>query len=135
MLAKYENTVNNSHLSYVQVVKILLYLQYTLEMAKQTYGCNVIEVALAHRAVCKALLVLQNFEEHKYHYHATEALKMARSILPSQHPMLYLFLHTSGKYCICFTQVPLPRYGSSQDGKVHSPFPASHVISLPSYIR
>ncbi|KAK3090311.1 hypothetical protein FSP39_010840 [Pinctada imbricata] len=69
--------------------------KHTLETAKLTYGCEVLQVALAHRAVCKALLVLQNFDDQRYHYHATESLKMARKLLPPQHPMMYLFLHTS----------------------------------------
>ncbi|CAG2217003.1 unnamed protein product [Mytilus edulis] len=69
--------------------------KHTLDTAKIVYGCETIQLALAHRALAKALLVVQKFDNMDYHYHATEALRMARGLLPDKHPMLHLFLHTS----------------------------------------
>ncbi|KAJ8305717.1 hypothetical protein KUTeg_016262 [Tegillarca granosa] len=69
--------------------------KYTLETAKKIYGCDTIQVALAHRALCKAMLAVQTFDNLAYYLHATEGLKLARALLPENHPMLYLFLHTS----------------------------------------
>lgn len=73
-------------------------IQYTLETAQKIYGCDTIQVALAHRALSKAMLAVQTFDDLAYYIHATEGVKIARSILPENHPMLYLFLHTSGKF-------------------------------------
>ena len=53
-------------------------------------------VAQAHRAVCKAMLVMQKFDDLNYSYHANEGLRVARICLHDSHPMLYLFLHTAG---------------------------------------
>ena len=80
------------------IYRYLILFQHALDTAVVVYGCETIPVALAHRALAKALLVLQKFDNMDYHHHATEALRMARSILPDKHPMLHLFLHTSGKY-------------------------------------
>jgi len=55
-------------------------------------------VAQAHRAVCKAMLVMQKFDDLNYSIHASVALRMARILLHDSHPMLYLFLHTAGTY-------------------------------------
>lgn len=71
-------------------------MQHALETARIVYGCNTIQIALAHRALAKALLVVQKFDNEDYHFHSTEALRMARGLLPDKHPMLHLFLHTSG---------------------------------------
>ena len=75
----------------------LLFFQHALSTAKKIYACESIQVALAHRAVSKALLVLQKFDTDKYYLHACEALRIANKILPEDHTMLYLFLHTSGR--------------------------------------
>ena len=72
-------------------------IQHALSTAKKIYACETIQVALAHRAVSKALLVLQQFDTEKYYLHACEALRIAKNSLSDEHPMLYLFLHTSGK--------------------------------------
>ncbi|XP_052776013.1 uncharacterized protein LOC128213938 isoform X2 [Mya arenaria] len=68
---------------------------YTLSTAKKIYCCDTIELALAHRATSKALMVVQKFDTEKYFYHAYEGLRIAKRILTEDHPMLYLFLHTS----------------------------------------
>ncbi|XP_052277538.1 uncharacterized protein LOC127876389 isoform X2 [Dreissena polymorpha] len=68
---------------------------YTLSTAKKIYCCDTIELAFAHRAASKALMVCQRFDTEKYYYHAYEGLRIARRILTEDHPMLYLFLHTS----------------------------------------
>lgn len=58
-----------------------------------------IDVALAHRAVSKALLAVQDFEDMAYFHHASEALRIARAQLPDQyHGMMAMFLHSSGKW-------------------------------------
>ena len=41
-------------------------------------------------------MVLQKFDTEKYLFHAREGLRIAGRILTEDHPMLYLFLHTSG---------------------------------------
>lgn len=70
--------------------------KYTLRTAQKTYGCEMIDVALAHRAVSKALLVVQDFEDMAYFHHASEALRIARAQLPDQyHGMMAMFLHSS----------------------------------------
>ncbi|OWF36041.1 amyloid protein-binding protein 2-like [Mizuhopecten yessoensis] len=69
--------------------------QHALEVAQKIYGCDMIMTALAHRAVCKALLVLQKFDDFNYDNHANEGLRKARILLRDNHPMLYLFLHTA----------------------------------------
>lgn len=68
---------------------------YTLTTAKKIYYCDTVELALAHRAVCKSLMVLQQLDTDKYIYHSDEGLRIAKRNLPEGHPMLYLFLHTS----------------------------------------
>ncbi|XP_053395005.1 amyloid protein-binding protein 2-like isoform X3 [Mercenaria mercenaria] len=68
---------------------------FSLSTAKKIYCCDTIELAFAHRAVSKALMVLQKFDTEKYFYHSFEALRIAKKILTEDHPMLYLFLHTS----------------------------------------
>ncbi|XP_069127253.1 LOW QUALITY PROTEIN: amyloid protein-binding protein 2-like [Argopecten irradians] len=68
---------------------------HALAVAHKIYGCDMIMTALAHRAVCKAMLVLQKFDEFNYNEHANEGLRKARILLRDNHPMLYLFLHTA----------------------------------------
>ncbi|XP_060082100.1 amyloid protein-binding protein 2-like [Ylistrum balloti] len=68
---------------------------HALEVAHKIYGCDMIMTALAHRAVCKAMLVLQKFDDFNYDEHANEGLRKARILLRDNHPMLYLFLHTA----------------------------------------
>ena len=79
------------------LIAVFSCIQHALSTAKKIYACETIQVALAHRAVSKALLVLQQFDTEKYYLHACEALRIAKNSLSDEHPMLYLFLHTSGK--------------------------------------
>ncbi|KAL3868968.1 hypothetical protein ACJMK2_041713 [Sinanodonta woodiana] len=69
--------------------------KFTLETAKKIYACETLQLAFAHRALSKAHLVLQKFDDEKYFFHAKEALRIARTCLTESHPLLYLFLHTS----------------------------------------
>lgn len=87
-------------ISLLQSLNLLyLFWQYTLRTAQKTYGCEMIDVALAHRAVSKALLAVQDFEDMAYFHHASEALRIAQAQLPDQyHGMMAMFLHSSGKW-------------------------------------
>lgn len=80
---------------YRQDESCLQLAMFCLSTAKKTYCCDTIELAFAHRAASKALMVLQKFDTEKYFYHSYEALRIAKRILTEDHPMLYLFLHTS----------------------------------------
>ncbi|XP_041359088.1 amyloid protein-binding protein 2-like [Gigantopelta aegis] len=65
-----------------------------LELSQKIYGHETLQQALAHRAVSKALMVVQQFDSSEHYQHAMEAIRIARSLLPQSHPMLGIFLHT-----------------------------------------
>uniref|UniRef100_A0A2C9LM96 CARD domain-containing protein n=1 Tax=Biomphalaria glabrata TaxID=6526 RepID=A0A2C9LM96_BIOGL len=65
-----------------------------LEVAEKTYGCESIQLALAHREMSKALMFSQKIDEDDYYSHAIEAVRIARSLIGQGDPQLHLFLHT-----------------------------------------
>ncbi|KAL4236094.1 hypothetical protein ACF0H5_004480 [Mactra antiquata] len=80
---------------FIQDESSLQLANYALSTAMKIYCCDTIELALSHRAVSKALMVLQKVDTEKYFYRSCDALRIAEKILTKNHPMLYLFLHTS----------------------------------------
>lgn len=69
-------------------------------MAEKTYGCESIQLALAHREMSKALMFSQKIDEDDYYSHAIEAVRIARSLIGQGDPQLHLFLHTLGEWKI-----------------------------------
>ncbi|XP_067661147.1 uncharacterized protein [Haliotis asinina] len=65
-----------------------------LTVAMRIYSCETIQMALAHRAVSRALMVTQKFDTDDFYNHSMEAVRIARSQLPQGHPMLHMFLCT-----------------------------------------
>ncbi|GFR66122.1 amyloid protein-binding protein 2 [Elysia marginata] len=72
----------------LEVAKELLYA------AKQTYGCESIQVASAHRALSKALMCTHKMETDDYYTHAMDAVRIARAVLGQHAPRLHVYLHT-----------------------------------------
>ena len=72
----------------------IVVFQKALELSQKIYGCETVQQALAHRAVSKALMVVQQFDSSEHYQHAMEAIRIARSLLPDGHPMLNIFLQT-----------------------------------------
>ncbi|KAH9509736.1 hypothetical protein Btru_044378 [Bulinus truncatus] len=71
--------------------------QELLEVAEKTYGCESIQLALAHREMSRALMSKHKTEDDDYYMHAIEAVRIARSILGQGGPQLHIFLHTLGE--------------------------------------
>ncbi|XP_071118973.1 uncharacterized protein [Haliotis cracherodii] len=65
-----------------------------LTIAMRIYSCETIQIALAHRAVSRALMATQRFDTDDFYFHSMEAIRIARSQLPQGHPMLQMFLIT-----------------------------------------
>ncbi|ESO92616.1 hypothetical protein LOTGIDRAFT_162532 [Lottia gigantea] len=68
--------------------------EMTLQLAWKLYGCECLQVALAHRALSKALMLLHRFDNDDYYEHAMEGIRIARIVFGNQHSILHLFLHT-----------------------------------------
>ncbi|KAK6179290.1 hypothetical protein SNE40_011684 [Patella caerulea] len=79
---------------FIQEDVTLQIAEMTLDVALGMYGCPCLQVAYAHRAVSKALMVLHKFDSDDYYNHSMEAVRIVRGIFPTQHPILYAFLHT-----------------------------------------
>ncbi|XP_076463205.1 uncharacterized protein LOC143295408 isoform X2 [Babylonia areolata] len=64
-----------------------------LKTAELTYGCDTLQLAMAHRTLSKALMAQQSYGvDGSYYDHAMEAVRIARSQLPERHPLLHPYL-------------------------------------------